>query len=237
MKRIAIVGREPSSQGLAPWGDASWELWACSLQHLIDGKKVDQFFELHHFDRLKATKPKDVYQAHVFLLSQHPNVWLGGADSRVPNGKVLDWRPLVAEFGPYFFTSSIAWMFAKAIVEGVEEIGLWGADMTAEDEYIAQRPGVQYFIWEAKKRGIKVTIPLESDVEEPPALYGFREFNPFYRKQLVRKRIAQENMKEIERRKAELLHYESMMKGALECLDYDLSTWGGVESLRRDKGQ
>jgi hypothetical protein len=75
-------------------------------------------------------------------------------------------------FDPCQFTSSIAYMFAKSIVDaetdGIPMIGLWGIMQAAENEYVYQRPGIQYFIHEAMKRGIKVVANRESCLFDMP---------------------------------------------------------------------
>jgi hypothetical protein len=81
-----------------------------------------------------------------------------------PNGDGL--------FCPYMFTSSIAYMLAKAILdcerEGIGHIGIWGVMQASENEYVYQRPGIQYFITEAMKRGIKVIANRESCLFDMP---------------------------------------------------------------------
>lgn len=75
-------------------------------------------------------------------------------------------------FDPCQFTSSIAYMLAKAIVDaeadGIRMIGLWGIMQASENEYAYQRPGIQYFIHEAMKRGIKVVANRESCLFDMP---------------------------------------------------------------------
>jgi hypothetical protein len=75
-------------------------------------------------------------------------------------------------FCPYMFTSSIAYMLAKAIVDCEESsspaIGLWGIMQASEGEYAYQRPGIQYFLGEAMKRGIKVIANRESCLFDMP---------------------------------------------------------------------
>ena len=75
-------------------------------------------------------------------------------------------------FNPWAFTSSIAYMLAKAIVdcerEKIPAIGLWGILQSSDNEYAYQRPGTQYFLWEAAKRGIKVLVAPESRLAERP---------------------------------------------------------------------
>jgi hypothetical protein len=75
-------------------------------------------------------------------------------------------------FLPHMFTSSIAYMLAKAIVDceqhGIRQIGLWGIMQQSENEFTYQRPGIQYFLGEAQKRGIKVVANRESCLFDMP---------------------------------------------------------------------
>jgi len=84
--------------------------------------------------------------------------------SEIPNGDGL--------FSPHMFTSSIAYMLAKAIVDceenGIPAIGLWGIMQASDGEYAYQRPGIQYFLGEAMKRGIKVIANRESCLFDMP---------------------------------------------------------------------
>jgi hypothetical protein len=75
-------------------------------------------------------------------------------------------------FCPYMFTSSIAYMLAKSIVDcqeqGIGTIGFWGILQQADNEYTYQRPGIQYFITEAWRRGIRVIANRESCLFDMP---------------------------------------------------------------------
>lgn len=75
-------------------------------------------------------------------------------------------------FNPWAFRSSIAWMLAKAIVdcerEKIPAIGLWGILQSSETEYEGQRQSTQYFLWEARRRGIEVLVAPESRLAEKP---------------------------------------------------------------------
>lgn len=84
--------------------------------------------------------------------------------AEVPNGDGL--------FIPHMFTSSIAYMLAKAIVDceqnKIHQIGLWGIMQQSDTEYTYQRPGIQYFLGEAQRRGIKIVANRESCLFDMP---------------------------------------------------------------------
>ena len=90
-----------------------------------------------------------------------------------PRDKMLD------RFGPFFFTSTISWMFALALMQpDIEEIGIWGVDMMGYREYENQRAGCHYFIMCAQSMGVHITVPPESDLLRPPPLYGYITDSP-----------------------------------------------------------
>lgn len=83
------------------------------------------------------------------------------------------------KFNPWMFTSSIAYMLAKAIDDLEEakaagtlasrpQIGLWGIVQATDNEYVYQRPGIQYFLGEAAERGIKIIVNRESCLFDMP---------------------------------------------------------------------
>jgi hypothetical protein len=67
-------------------------------------------------------------------------------------------------------------------------IGLWGVDMAAAEEYAYQRPGCQFFVLEAMRRGIGVYLPPESDLMRPMPVYGISEWDHNYIKLTSRAR-------------------------------------------------
>ena len=85
------------------------------------------------------------------------------------------------KFCAYMFTSSIAYMLAKAICDLEEmrangrisdgitpSIGIWGVLQASDSEYSYQRPGIQYFLWEAKMRDIRIVANRESCLFDMP---------------------------------------------------------------------
>ena len=232
-KRVALVGSAPSSIRLAPYQDDSWFIVGCSPgAYGVAGPHADAWMELHRWEPQVAGQagtgqswfsPEYCeyltrFGGEVFMLDPLP--------PEVPHARVVDHMALMDEFGPYFFTSSLSWMMALAIVTpGVEEIGMFGVDMAANEEYQWQRPGCQYFIQEAIKRGIKVTIPPESDLLQPALWYGLCENDPMYIKLLARKQEIAGRKAQAEQLVASKNSEIHFLNGALDDLSYIMSTW------------
>lgn len=145
------------------------------LRYLNGGKRpdgglyrVDQWFEVH-VPLADETRP----YAYLRELEKLDTVWMRDPEglSMVRGARLYPERELTKRFGPFFWTSSIAFMLAKAIADaetaGVKRIGIWGVMQASEGEYMYQRPGVQYWIQRADELGIEVIAPEESALFEP----------------------------------------------------------------------
>jgi hypothetical protein len=218
--KIAVCGSAPTSRMLAPFNNLDWEIWACSPQN-YDYPRVDAWFELHSLDRkfVPANKPYEK------VLKAHPRVYVSKADERLPDAIYLDPKPLLAKYGDYFFTSSLAWMMAFAIEQKPEAIGLWGVDMSATDEYSYQRPGCHYFMQKAVEAGIELMLPPQCDLPEPHPLYGYKEHWPMYWKL----KVAGEELDERTNRAAKMEEQgrteKLILRGARDYLEYVKNTW------------
>lgn len=231
--KLAILGAAPNSRLKAPFHDPSWTMWSCSEKN-HDLPRVDVAFELHDIGRLFSGanplgQPFD-YGPYIKWLNERPKVYLQSTDARIPNAVAYPRDEMVKAFGPYFFTSSIAWMLALAISEKPEAIGLWGVDMAAVEEFSNQRPGCQYFIQKAVDVGIRVMAAPECSVTVPPAYYGYRERYPMWSSLVARKIELEGRINGIVKTKNQLQHEESVLRGALESTHHLMNTWAGSQN-------
>lgn len=70
-----------------------------------------------------------------------------------------------------FFTNTVSYMLAYALYTGIQEIEIFGVDMSSRDEYVSQRPSVLYWIGYLRANGVKVKI--SNDIDKPPFIYGY----------------------------------------------------------------
>lgn len=178
---IAILGSHPQTVMTAPFDKPDWLIYACS-PHNVEQRTLprwDQWFEVHN-------PVQDKTRSYHYLRGleeqarakqargETPVVWMRdkAALPHFPGAQPYPEKEIKAIFSPFMFTSSIAFILAKAIVDcersGIRQLGLWGILQASEQEYAYQRPGTQYFIWEATRRGIKVLAAPESKLFEPP---------------------------------------------------------------------
>lgn len=174
--KIAIIGSGPTEQ-LAPWDDDSWSFWTLAFR---DTKRSDAMFEVHARPKWQFHSGPDYPQK---LAKATAPVYLLQEQADIPNAIAYPFGDVKSRLAPAgaeadFFTSSIAYMMALAVwtafdeANGVEEIGLFGADMCAEDEYGYQRPSMCYLVALARGRGIKVTVPPTSPLLRANFTYG-----------------------------------------------------------------
>lgn len=241
-KKIAIVAKAPSTRDQAPYDDDSWEIWGLGDQAMPGYpnpiKRWDRWFEIHDLDdgfRRWLPQYRDwVCQNHgkpLYINAPHPDA---------PHAKIYPKREVFAYFDKFltnqdgdplhYFTNSVSWMLALAIYEGATEIGIYGVDMAQhgvglKSEYAYQRPSVELWLGIAAGKGIKVTIPKESDLLKTPHLYGFDsetnamrlKYKPRLRDIADGKKKATSNASqtqfEIRRMGYHLRYYEGMLAG------------------------
>jgi hypothetical protein len=187
---IAILGSHPATVMKAPF-DKNWLIYACS-PHNFEKRllpRFDAWFEVHIpvADKTRA----DPYLRYVQTL---PKVWMRDTEAlpRYPGGILYPEDELrgvgevvqgangpqtnmlkVGKFSYFHFTSSIAYMMAKAIDDidnglAAPCLGLFGIMQASANEYVYQRPGIQYFIDQCWRRGIKTVAPDISRLFESP---------------------------------------------------------------------
>jgi hypothetical protein len=229
--KVAILGTAPSSRMLAPFGDPTWKIWACSPGNMGTLPRVDAWCEIHS----TLTWPENQGYGMPYLkwLSEQTYpVYMQDIEENntlVPNFTPFPVEACLNEFGPFFFTSSFSWMMAAAMLKGAKQIALFGVDMASRDEYILQRPGAYYFFMEAKRRGIVIGAPNESDIMQPPPPYGFFETSPFGRKICAREKELKDRISPMRAEIGKLQSQVTYLEGALEDMDYIKNIWGGAQ--------
>lgn len=224
-EKVAIIGTAPSSRLLAPFDDLSWTIWGTSPGNMLQGnnhpgnlKRIDAWVEMHN--NMLWPEHRHYGEPYVKWLNEAPFPVMAMDIKMFPRAIPFPWKPLVEEFGTDFLSSTFSWCMAYAITHGAKEIGLWGVDMSSKDEYILQRPGGKFFIREAKLRGIKVTIPDESDLAQPTPLYGISDGTSFGRKMAAREQEVRVRIQDATQRMQSAQAEITYLNGALEDIQY-----------------
>lgn len=229
-KKIALVGSAPSSVRMAPYADPEWQIWACSpgaYPH-ISVTRPNAWFEIHRWEPPwgpTGFKPWFTNDYIAYMSKLTCPVYMIEPVPEIPSSVAYPKDEMLARFGPFFFGSSLSWMFALAISQGATEIALYGVDMSATEEHENQRQGCHYFISVARSMGIKVTVPYESDLFLPCPLYGFKEVDPMHIKLLARQNELKMRLAEVEQQQAQTAQAIMFYKGAIENNEYIMKTW------------
>lgn len=240
-RRVAIVGFT-ASRRFAPAAADGWEVWGLNNLHLHEtdvAQRFTRWFDLHDTKTIEQD-------------AEHAK-WLTEGANGIP---VLTWQPrdewptslefpkaALLERFPAYFTNSISWMMALAILELTggrpvpedeesPEIGVYGVDMATSGEYGSQRPSCEYFVGVAEGLGIKVTIPPQSDLLKTHSLYGSDEAEGFRTKLEERKFELEQGMGELrqviangEQQILDLRLKLASLEGAYENNGYMLGVW------------
>ncbi len=220
--KICLVGSAPSSVRLAPYGDPTWQIWGCSPGVYGIAPRVDAWFELHRYEPGQPWFSPEYCQ---WLASRKCPVFMAERRQEIPQSEELPVAELVAKYGPYFFTSSLAWMFACALEAGATKIALYGVDMAANDEYGDQRSGLHYFGMLAASMGVEVGVPPESDLFRPRPLYGVDEIKHTSIKMLARKRELEARLRDAQQREEMAKQERCFLQGAMDDVNYQSLTW------------
>ena len=168
--KVAIVGLAPASHDLAPWDDPNWEVWGLAW----DSRRWEcsRTFEMHEWPLLIDYTTAE-YRS---TLPELPGLYT--ADGMVKGSTRYPLDEVAKTIHGDYFCSSVAFMLALAIHEGAEEIGIYGVEMRAEDEYFYQRANLEYLIGLARGKGIAVHLPESSPVckfqSDPTFIYDGR---------------------------------------------------------------
>jgi len=183
-KKVAVVGFATGSAHKAPFGDEAIETWGINqLWKVLPDRRWDRWFELHslwefyhanepHKDFLRSLAAKDV---PVYVREQDYMIAL---EWGISTAQPFPHRILLEQFRPYF-TNTISWLLALAIMMRPDWLGIYGVDMAQDHllaaEYSEQRPSCEYFIGLAEGLGIEVSIPNGSDLVAGTHLYGYED--------------------------------------------------------------
>ena len=222
-RKIAVLGSAISSVQLAPFDDKDWEIWGCSPANR-QLPRVDAWFELHNLE----IKRREGLVEWIEWLAKQPTVFVQQPTPDIPNGKTFPLPQLMKKYGRYLWTSQIALMLALAIEQKPDVIGIYGVDMAANSEYNQQRLACQILVEMAKQMGITIAIPPESDLLEPPPIYGYCESSRRWRKMYARKLELQNRINDLANKAASAQSEKAHLVGALDDLEYMTAHWANT---------
>ena len=163
--KVGIIGAG-FGRNNAPWSDPAWVLFGLNQ---IAQKRATTWFELHpravQSERDLAFLRACPTPCYVLDLEE----W----DGLIPAAVQFPLDRLRAAGFREYFTCTFAYQCALAILDGFEEIGLWGVSLHlgTPRERLLERACVDYWIGFAEGRGI--TVSEDSGCARRPYLYGY----------------------------------------------------------------
>jgi hypothetical protein len=196
-----------------------------ALHKVAPDRPWTAWFQLHDIER---HHPNDLVEHLEWLRTCDIPVYMWAEHIekyQIPTAIPFPREAIIAHFGEYF-TNTVAWMIAYAIMSQYKKIGVYGIDMAQDEEYMHQRPSVEYFLGWAKGAGIELEVPIVSDLLKAPFLYGYNDDGGIFRTKL------QARLQELQQRKAEMESQREQSHaiilqiiGAMEDLQYILRAW------------
>jgi len=78
--------------------------------------------------------------------------------AEIPLSEAFPLEECVKVFGLPYFTNTISFMIAYALLKGATEIDLYGINQASSSEYFYEKAGVEYWLGIANGLGVKITI-------------------------------------------------------------------------------
>lgn len=168
-RKVAIVGFTDHRLEALKLNRDEFEVWGLNELHKQHEVSLfDRWFEVHNRADLDADAEHVAAMGKmdipVYMQAHYPDI---PASVPFPRQQIID------RFGINYFTSSIAWEIAFAILLGAEEIHVYGVDMATSTEYGQQRPCCEYWLARAQGMGIKISVPPTADLLKTVGEYGF----------------------------------------------------------------
>jgi hypothetical protein len=156
-RKVAIIGMSPSA-ALSPLTDPEWECW-CLAWDKSRSPKAARVFEIHSREDwagyVSTPRQRTKYVEHLRLL-ECP-IYMQQVEDDIPGTVPYPIDEVIAACGRDYFGSSIAYMLALAWLEGCDEVGIWGVELSLAD-YHHQRPNLEYWIGRLEQAGVKVHV-------------------------------------------------------------------------------
>lgn len=170
---VAIIGAAEGFQ-LAPFHDATWEIWGCNnlWSHCQDKDghfRADRWFELHPL-RVQTAQELDLMQRCPI-----PLYTLRHLGKDFPSSVRFPLEAVEALWPRGYFTCTFAYQIALALVEKFTTIGLFGVEFlkgTARERTV-ERACVDFWIGLAHGRGVNILTSEQSTLAWSPYRYGY----------------------------------------------------------------
>ncbi|MBL4621018.1 MAG: hypothetical protein JKY89_01330 [Immundisolibacteraceae bacterium] len=169
--KVLILGSSYNTLKDAPIDNQDYTIIALSG---FQNSCVDIYFEMH--DRKKWRKGTNEY-----LYSCKKPVVCQKQYGDLPKSIDFPFTECFQDIQENYYTSSISYILAFVLLyKNVEEIAIYGVDLTDDEEYRNQRPCTEYLLGILQGRGVKLNIPNKSALLKSDHLYGYEKKSDQY---------------------------------------------------------
>jgi hypothetical protein len=151
LKRLAIVGSGPKTREAAPFGDNNVDIWVFNeAANAAWCKRWSACFQMHEPELYKGHNTKDA-EHWQWLQQEHGKpIYMQEVDPLIPNSVAYPLQAAQELAGVKMFSSTFAYMAALAVLQGYEEIQIYGIELSVS-EYSYQKES--YLFWYGFLRG------------------------------------------------------------------------------------
>jgi hypothetical protein len=195
-RKVAIVGFAPSTMtdARSVFTDPDFEVWAINqlyVAFLLIAEHATRWFQFHHRSSYQeAIRDHDHHNwLKTWSDTKERPVYMMRREHDIPYSVKFPRKEIKELIRPYF-TNTISWLIALAEYEGFEGIHVYGVDMAQDEEYMEQRPSVEYYLGRvdntcihsencdmAKKR--QLFVPARCDLLKNLWEYPYEDHQPF----------------------------------------------------------
>jgi hypothetical protein len=250
-RKVAIVGTADTCH-MTPYDDPEFEIWGVNNGYLLM-KRWTRWFELHpithdgsHFYRRgqREFRGTDMDTYMKKLAELNCPVYMQQHWDQVPQSCTYPLADVAQVFGSQlgwfhqtfdgtqpsydvYLTNTISYMMALAILEGFEEIHVYGVDMAVSSEYGVQRPSCEFFLGYIVGKGIKLYLPPQCDLLKARTLYAYGEQvqNQYELKMKNTKQSLQKRLNEVNNVLSLNTQKQNQYIGAIAGIDEMMKNW------------
>lgn len=158
--KIAIIGFAKDSYGIAPWDNPEWEKWGLPWDITKGWESYDRLFEMHDKSLLDppiegSTRVPGYYTELLPKIAKVRKLYMNDPIE----GAIQYPLELTDVITGGYYGSSMSYVLALAIVQKPTDIGIYGINMAAEDEYVYQRASFEFLLGICKGLGINLHLP------------------------------------------------------------------------------
>ena len=172
--KVALIGNSQLDRSeRPPFEDPTWDIWSCnSLWELCRDKdhqfRADRWWEMHPLSVQTEQERIDMDDCPVPL-------FVLGEPLR-EHWQTFPLDKLRERFGERdFYTCTMAYQMAYALMQGYKTIGLWGMELWqgSSRERTVELRCLEYWLGMAKGMGVEVVLPAYSCLIQHPHCYGY----------------------------------------------------------------